>query len=230
MKQEVLDLNKRIFDIESVEIIKTGDVFIPSFEDVDELNSEDFLKNKLDKEKILSDKIKVLEEELQRSREESFQAGYEEGKNQGSQEAKKQIDELKILVKSFEKQYAQSLSSMEIPLLKLAKKMAEKVVGMDLDNSAELDSILMERLKKLLYEMMNQVRIIIEVNPVHLEWLESPGIENELNAPKNMEINFIGDENLKPGECIINTEDYHIDETYGTKLNRIEQQLRDEDS
>ncbi len=228
MQETAIKINRKVQEIESVDVIRAGKKVMninTNWGSAEELTAEDYLKGTLNKEKILSDKIKVLEEELQRTREESFQAGYEEGKERGVQEAKKQIDEFKILIKSFEKQYAKTLTKMEIPLLKLAKKMAEKVVGIDLDSSAELDSILMEKLKRLLYEMIDQVKMIVVVNPVHLEWLDSPGIAQELNAPKNMEISFAGDENLKPGECIINTEDYHIDETYAAKLDRIEQEL-----
>jgi len=222
MKSHVLHLNKKVKKISSFEILNSDRTNSSIFDTVDELSSAEYI---IDKEKILSDRIKVLEEELQRTREDSFQAGYQEGKIQGTQEAKKQIDDLKILIKSFEKQYTNALTKMEIPLLKLAKKMAAKVISIDLDNSAELDSVLMEKLKKLLREIVDQVRVLVEVNPIHLEWLESPGIENELNSPKSMEINFIGNEKFQPGECKIYTEGYHIDETYETKLNQIEQQL-----
>lgn len=223
MNPVILNLDKKVHGIGSIKI-KNG--VPPGFGmNADELNSADYLQGEIDIEKLLSDKVKMLEEELQRTREESFQAGYQEGKEQGLQEAKKQINEFKSLIKSFEREYANSIVKMELPLLHLAKKMAEKVIGIDLDSSAELDSILMERLKRLLYEVIDQVKVIVIVNPVHLEWLESPGIETEFNVPKTMEISFIGDENLSPGECVINTEEYHIEETYKSKLERLEQNL-----
>lgn len=225
MQELLIKMDKKVHDIESVELVRAGEKYIGNLDSANELSAEDYIKGTLNNEKILSDKVKVLEEELQRTREESFQAGYQEGRERGVLEAKKQIDDFKILIKSFEDQYSKALAKMETPLLTLSKKMAEKVVGIDLDSSAELDSILMERLKKLLYEMIDQVKLVVVVNPVHLEWLDSPGIDQELNVPKNMEISFVGDENLKPGECIINTEDYHLNETYAVKLDRIEQQL-----
>lgn len=228
MNPVVINLTKKVHDIGSIKI-KNGFADNHGIDNFDELNSSEYLQGEIDIEKILGDKIKVLEEELQRSREESFQAGYQEGKDQGIQEAKRQITDYKMLIKSFEQEYASSIVKMEAPLLRLAKKMAEKVIGIDLDSTAELDSILMERLKKLLYEVMDQVKVIIIVNPVHLEWLESPGIEKELNTPKTMEISFIGDEKLSPGECIINTEEYYIDETYSTKLDRLAQNLMTKD-
>ena len=115
MKSHILKLDKKVKDIASYEFINSIDDLPSAYDTVDELSAEEFLKNKVDNEKILSDRIKVLEEELQRAREDSFQAGYQEGKAQGTQEAKKQNDELKILIKSFEEQYAKALSNMEIP-------------------------------------------------------------------------------------------------------------------
>lgn len=231
MKSTTINVNKKITGIESFEIFNSSANSNKNFGDLnsaDELTAEEFLKNELNKEKVLKDRIKVLEEELQRTREESFQAGYQEGKEQTYQDAQNQINEFKSLVKSFENKYVKSLEKMEKPLIRLAKKMADKIIGIDLENSAELDSILLEKLRKLLYELIDQTRIVIEVNPVHLEWLESPGIEKELNTPRSMEINFIPDKNLKPGECKISTEEYYIDETYESKLNRLEQQILSE--
>lgn len=229
MNPVVLNLNKKVHDIGSIKI-KNGFPNVSGIYNADEINSADFLQGEIDIEKLLGDRIKVLEEELQRTREESFQAGYQEGKDQGLKEAKKQINEFKMLIKSFEQEYANSIVKMESPLLRLAKKMAEKVIGIDLDSTAELDSILMERLKRLLYEVMEQVKVIVIVNPAHLEWLDSPGIENEFNTPRSMEISFVGDEKLSPGECIINTEEYHIDETYTAKLERLEKKLITKDN
>lgn len=229
MNDITIDLSKKVHGIGSIQI-KNGFSDRYGLNNADQLYSEDYMHGEIDNEKFLNDKVKMLEEELQRTREESFQAGYQEGKEQGVQEAKKQINEFQMLIKSFEKEYAASIVKMELPLLHLAKKMAEKVIGIDLDSTAELDSILMERLKRLLHEVMDQVKVMVVVNPVHLEWLDSPGIENELNTPKSMEISFMGDDNLSPGECIINTEEYHIDETYAVKLNRLEQSLTSEEN
>lgn len=224
MKDIVLELNKKVHGFGTIQV-KSGYPDKYGLDKFDQFDYDEFMQSEIDNEKILGDKVKMLEEELQRTREESFQAGYQEGKEQGINEAKKQINDLRSLVTSFKEEYASSISKLETPLLKLAKKMAEKVIGIDLDSTAELDSLLMERLKKLLYEVMDQGKVMIIVNPVHLEWLESPGIEKELNTPKTMEISFIGDQKLSPGECIINTEEFHIDETYASKLERLEQNL-----
>lgn len=227
MVEKILNIKRKIAGIKSHERIKSATSNMQS----------DFSGNipaSQNQGKYMVDRINFLEKELDRSQEEAFQAGFQEGKDRAVKEADSRVEEFKALSKSFEKQYLLSFEKLEKPLLHVAKKMAEKILDREIDEANKGDSIfmdtfLMEKLKQLLYEVVDQVKIIIQVNPIHLEWLASPGIEKELNLPKTTDISFIGDENLKPGECLIKTEDYYIDNTYGQQLNQLVQNLATEE-
>ena len=69
-----------------------------------------------------------MEKELQRAREDSFQAGYDEGKQRTLLEAKNRIEAVHLEMKQQEINFRESIEQMEKPLLELAKKMAVEVI------------------------------------------------------------------------------------------------------
>ena len=223
MVEKKLNIKRRIVGIKSHERTKSATAALHSDLSGDMLPSQN-------SGQYMMDRINFLEKELERSQEEAFQAGFQEGRDRAVKEADGRIEEFKALSKSFEQQYLLAFEKLEKPLLHVAKKMAEKILGREIEEAGKGDSIymdtfLMEKLRELLYEVVDQLKIIIQVNPVHLEWLASPGIEKELNLQKTADISFIGDDTLQPGECLIKTEDYYIDNTYGQQLNQLVQNL-----
>jgi len=180
--------------------------------------------------KSLNDKIKILEKELQKAREESFQAGYQEGKESAAQEADRKIESVKSQMTELENQYKETIEKMDLPLLGLAKKMAKEVLKIELKIRDDHDEVLLNRLREMLYEVVDQNRIMIKVNPNHLEKLKKNDLSQELGLPDQMEISYIADKTLNEGEAVITSEDYHVDGTYENQLDEMEEQLRDEDS
>ena len=116
MKDLILELNKKVHGFGTIQV-KSGYSDKYGLDKFDQFDYDEFMQSEIDNEKILGDKVKMLEEELQRTREESFQAGYQEGKEQGINEAKKQINDLRSLVTSFKEEYASSISKLETPII-----------------------------------------------------------------------------------------------------------------
>ncbi len=175
--------------------------------------------------KSLQDHIEIMEKELQKSREESFHAGYEEGRESVLQETEKRLEVAMIEMKALEIKYLEAIENIEGPLLEIAKKMAEEVIGMEIKMRDNNDEVLLKRLRKLLYEVVDQNKVIVEVNPEHLGRLNSSDIVNDLNLPKKMNLSFAAGKDLKPGEAQIETEDYFVDGAYSNQLERLEEQL-----
>lgn len=180
--------------------------------------------------KTLKDRLKVLEQELQKAREESFQAGFEDGKQRGKAESAKEMEALKEQCQIVQEQFEKAILRMEVPVLKLAGKMAEKLIHNELENSAETDTIILENLRNGLQEIVDENKVLVRVNPKHLEMLSNQNLNQEFDMPGNMDINLVGDKNLKPGETVIESDNFIMDGTYSNQLDYLEDQLENEAS
>ncbi len=178
--------------------------------------------------KRLEDQVKNLENELQTAREQSFQAGYDEGKQRTLQEAQNRIEAVHHEMKQLEVQFNETIEQMERPLLDLAQKMAEEVIKQEISNSDETDKILLARLKKLLNEIIEQNDIIITVNPDQASLLKSTETKEKLGLIEKNTVKIIGDENLSLGEAHLETEDFFIDGSYENHTKKIRDELSKE--
>lgn len=177
--------------------------------------------------KSLQDKIKILEKELQKAREESFQAGYEEGKESSIQVAERRIAEMQQVMQEMEKQYQEKIKRMDVPLLNLAKKMAQIILDTELKIRQDHDAILMNQLRKMLYEVIDQNQVMIRVSAQQQSAVRGDILKQKLNLPANMEITTVVDPGLKPGEAVIQTDNYYVDGTFANQVNVITEQLED---
>jgi len=175
--------------------------------------------------KELKDRLYILEKELQNAREESFQAGYEEGKASALKEAEKQIEIAKIEMHALELKYLEAIEKMEGPLLEIARKMAGQIIQMELETEEKQEQVLIKRLRKMLYDVVDQHKVIVQVHPAHLPKVTDENMKQQIQIPENMELNFIADADLKPGELRISSEDYLIDGRFESGGNSITEQL-----
>jgi len=194
----------------------------------DEKASSSQIMNDARKIKHLEDRIKNLEMELQKAREESFQAGYDEGKQRTLQDAQNRIEAVRLDMKQQEIQFRETIEHMEKPLLELAKIMAKEVIMQELQANADTDLILLERLRKMLNELVDQNNIIIEVNQQHLNMLKSTDLKEKLGIDKKSDVRLIGSKSLRPGEVNIETENYFIDGTFENNISKIHAQIAKE--
>ena len=166
--------------------------------------------------------------ELQRAREESFHAGYDEGKERTLQDAQNRIEAVRLEMKQQEIQFRETMEQMEKPLLELAKIMAKEVILQEIKTDADTDLILMERLRKMLNELVDQNNIIIEVNQQHLNMLKSTDLKEKLAIDEKSDVRIIGSKSLNPGEAKIETENYFIDGTFENNIDKIHAQITKE--
>lgn len=176
--------------------------------------------------KQLNDRIKILEMELQKAREESFRAGYQEGRDSMMQEAGQQIENAMNELRSVENKYIKAIEAVEEPLLNIALKMAREVIGYELEHIQNYQEILYQRLGKMLQKVVDQHKIIISVHPDHVPDLNEKNLNTDFGLPKNMEINIAADPQMKKSEAFVKTEDFYIDGRHDVQLEELHEQLK----
>ncbi len=178
--------------------------------------------------KRLEDRIHLLETELQKAREESFKAGYDEGKQRTMQEALNRIEGVKLEMRQQEEHFRETLENLERPLLKLAKEMALEVIRIRLEEKNTADEVLKERLHLLLRQVVDQNNVWIEVNPDQLDVIQGETLKGNLNMKENAQVNITANPELKAGEASINTEDYVVDGRFENHLDKLDAELTGE--
>ena len=230
MQQFVIKVPKRIRKIESqiLTMQKPDDL-----SGEQEPSSENMTREALveaQKVKILKDRIKILELELQRAREESFKAGYEEGKENTLNEANKRIEQARQEMARMEKEYRESLERIEMPLLELAKTMAMEVLETELSLREDHDQILLKRLRSMLREVFQEKKVTVEVNPSHLPFLKSTDIRQELDLPREMELTVLEGKHLHKGEAFVSSDDFYLDGRLKTQIEELGNKLKQGES
>jgi flagellar assembly protein FliH len=178
--------------------------------------------------KNLKDRLKILEMELQKAREESFRAGYDEGQQSMIQEAHRRTEAMRIEIQSMELKYLEAIEQIEEPLLLISKKMTEKILGMQLSITEDMDQILFNNLRKMLYEVVDQNKVLIQVNPEQLQTMKKRDLVQELNLSKNIELSYSAGNDLRRGEARIQSEDYFIDGSYDNQIQQLSDNMKDE--
>jgi len=182
----------------------------------------------------LTNRIKILEKALQEARTEAFQAGYEEGKESTTAEARRQFQqmtrEFSSNLQRVRSQFEESLEKMDQPLVKLSLSIAERILNHELSDPETAQQLLLERIQKLLNETANQTRAIVHLNTSQLNWITGGNILTQLNVPQKDKLRFVANDSLKPGECLLETEDYLIDNAIPALLKVLEDDLRKHDA
>ena len=185
------------------------------------------------KVQALKNQIDELNTISEREKEESFKLGYSEGEGAAQIESEKKIMEIsesfKSVVKSLEEKYEDAILKMDQPLLKLATKIAEKIINRELRINHEYGNFLIRQIRNLLAEAADQSRLTIHVHPSLLEWISNEENTKELNIPGTHSVNFVGNHKLKPGECLLETEDFIMEGVLSRQLSDIENQILDKE-
>ncbi|RMH63562.1 MAG: hypothetical protein D6677_06855 [Calditrichaeota bacterium] len=172
--------------------------------------------------KRLEDRIKILEDELQRARDESFRAGYDEGKQRTMQDALNRIEAVRHEMKQQEAHFRETLENLEKPLLRLARAMAAEVIQQELQSDEKQDAALRERLRLMLEQVIDQNNVWIKVNPSQLNAIHPEEMREQGYVNPEARVHVSGDDRLKPGEAHVDTEDYQIDGSFENHLDKLE--------
>jgi flagellar assembly protein FliH len=176
----------------------------------------------------LKNQIKMLEVALQQAREEAFQMGFEEGKDAGRRETEARfatkLKNFTNLTETLSKGFEKALSELDRPLLDLAFKIAEKILGNTLHVDEQANHLLIARMHGILDSLVEQTKVIIYLNPDQYDWIANGGSRSE-DQFFNNHVTFKYDVKLKPGECLVESDNFVIDGTIDKQLEDLRTQM-----
>lgn len=154
----------------------------------------------------------VILEEAVRLREETLESGREEGYREGLAEWDQARLAMQGARESLDAKY-------EAELVRLAVKIAEKIIGEELRTSPEtIVSIARESMRGIRNEQNLTVRVSASEKEQVVRQLDS--LNRELGVGRNVQV--IGDSSLSPGGCIVESERGIVDARLKTQLKRLE--------
>ena len=223
--------------MESFHIAVTNPINKINFKGIDyssqkESESSDHTDVIMDENITPDQQIVILEKALEQTRENAFQAGYEEGRNSSLNDMKSRIKELSSdftqMVQGLDKQYKILFNLQEKTLLSLSLRIAEKILHEELSHKKEITEYLAKMLKKILMEMMEQKKITVSLNPDWLKEFNRDEFMAHIDLPLHDKIQYIDDDKLRPGECLVESEDFFIDATLDHQFKLMKNHLQQE--
>ncbi len=177
----------------------------------------------------LKNKIKILENELQQSREEAFEAGIIEGKKIVEKNAEQKINQISAEFKNttlnLEKKFRESIDNFNKPIVKLAGTIAKKILERELKYEDDYNEFLIEQINHYISELSQKNQLTIYISPEQFEWISSPETMDKIKLSAKTNLELIKDHSLKPGECLLETEELILEGVLDKHLKKIETQL-----
>jgi type III secretion protein L len=154
-------------------------------------------------------------QELRARAQQDYQRALEEGRRQGYEEGARQAAQLLAEARALREKLVRET---EPQLIKLALKVAEKIIGQELDHNKDKIARIVG---KALETVRHQKQIRLRVNPADLVAIEAarPQLLAHLGGEVSLELK--SDEAVQRGGCMIDTEIGSIDAQLGTQLEQI---------
>ena len=164
--------------------------------------------------------IKTLETSLQNAREESYQAGYDEGRLRAEEEAKDRYAEFTQYLSIMERQWREALLAAEEPLIEMARQMAHKILQVQYRENSDFEDAFCESLGQILRKMMDPLQITVEISPTLAQNINLRSrMENLEGMPEKLRL--VENSSLQPGECIVKSDELTVDARFETQLNNM---------
>lgn len=177
----------------------------------------------------LNRRIQELEEEIPKTREESYQLGFQDGlateRDQHNQNLEAHRQRLQNLAVDLGNKVDQTLVLLEEPLLDMSFNIARKLIGVDLDEET-LGRNIVENVKTCVQQVLHADSVEVRLAPEDVALFQADDLGDLLEHPDVSILRFIPDQSLKRGECVIQTPDHLIDGRYEHQLEQLQEQLR----
>ncbi|HJV31803.1 MAG TPA: flagellar assembly protein FliH, partial [Bacillales bacterium] len=172
----------------------------------------------LEKEAWEQEKKKISE----MARQEGFSQGFNEGKIEGYNEYLEALSFAKEIVQRSKIDYEQHVESAEKTILSLGIKVAEKIIGLKLE---ENESFFLSIVRRALKEAREYTEIQLHVNPVHYGYILSQKEDLLAVFSKEVDIYIYPDEDLSKESCIIESANGRIEASIDKQLEEIKRRL-----
>ncbi|MEE9464324.1 MAG: FliH/SctL family protein [Candidatus Neomarinimicrobiota bacterium] len=194
----------------------------------EDIKPEDILDMKNREITQLNRKIKNLEGEIQKTREQSYTLGFDDGLNAEREKHREALEaharQLQDLSANLETEVGQTLKLMEEPLLRMSFNIAEKILRGPLPAEYR-EKALTSTIIAFLHEVLHAGSVVVRVARENFEMFQKEDIGEQLDYPTPERLRFVIDENLQPGECQVETPEHLIEGNYSTQLANLAQEL-----
>ncbi|MBR3889522.1 hypothetical protein IKJ53_03315 [bacterium] len=163
---------------------------------------------------------------ISRAQEEAVQIkqnAYQEGYEQGMQQATADIVSFKNVLAAFMGAEDRIFQQIAPNILDLSLSIAEKIIKQEVKDVNVVTNMVMDTLKLL---SKNEPKIIIRANPIQVQYLKDtlPDKIQALGIETNLSV--LSDDSISEGGCIIQTNNGMVDATVESQLEIVRKALR----
>lgn len=159
---------------------------------------------------------------IEQAQKEGYQQGAEDGIQKGYSEMTDTILNAKEIVDLSKQEYEKQIVSAEPVILELAIKVAEKIIGFELNENNET---FLSIVKRTIKEARDNREVQLHVHPSQYPFILSQKEELEAIFPKNTDFYIYPDEDLAENSCIIESENGRIDASVDSQLQEMKTKL-----
>ncbi|QNB45772.1 hypothetical protein BR63_05260 [Thermanaerosceptrum fracticalcis] len=179
------------------------------------------LKSRSQAQMILETAHQESQDIKNRAYEEGYRLGYEKGLAEAQHEIKELHGHAQELIGALQQEKLNMLKAYESELLDLVMLITEKILGVIVEVKPEIINGVISR---TLSQTAENGKIMVKVNPFHIPYLNISR-EQAFDFPDNVVIQE--DVSVKPGGCVIISENGIIDAQLEGQIALLKQALRD---
>lgn len=152
------------------------------------------------------------------------QSAYQEGFNEGVQQAQADLENFRNSLGAFMGAEERVFSEIAPHILPIAMEIAEKIIKTEvkIDPQIVLDTIL-DVLKTL---SKNEPKIVLRVNPVQVQYLKDTMPEQVKLLGMESKLSILSDESIMEGGCIVETNNGVVDASIEAQIEIVQNALR----
>ena len=228
------------FDYKPKEFTGGASAIARSFVDQDAFRSPDFkisdlvahqagitqLESDAHQDKINNQVLARLNEVQEKAYSEGYELGLIEGTEKAFQEAKagllEKMSTFEALLKRVEELKGQLLIDHESDLIKLVFQTAKRIALRDIEGNREA---VLELIQNVVGETQANERVVVRLSAEDLEFIENLQKKGGQRIESLQRIKFVGEETIKSGGCLIETEYGSVDATLDERVERVWQTL-----
>ena len=159
---------------------------------------------------------------LEQAQKEGYQQGKEDGTQKGYSDMTNILSHAKEIVALSKQDYEKHIESAEPIILELAIKVAEKIIGLKLN---ETNDTFLSIVKRTIKQARDNREVQLHVHPIQYPFILSQKEELEAIFPKNTDFYIYPDEDLLENSCIIESENGRIDASVDSQLEELRTKL-----
>ncbi|KFZ43342.1 flagellar assembly protein FliH [Anoxybacillus flavithermus] len=159
---------------------------------------------------------------INEARQEGYEIGLEQGRQEGFQQYMEAIREAKKIVQSANEQFYHILESADETILLVACKVAERIIGERLDENKEH---FLGLVKQVIKEVREHEEVKMYVHPTYYDVVVRQKDELKALFSQDIHLFIYPDETLAETSCIVETPFGRIDASVDTQLEQLKLQL-----